>query len=497
MPHTTASSPADPGVPAAGHRRVLLSAWASAAEDVDDLPLAARLWDQVPDAAGASGRARAALLTGDPAGGLAVLEAVGAADVPDDGPRSFDHVVALACRAALGRADELARLVAVGGVLPASVRLSYLYALGAAADAAGQRGVADEAWRAVVVEHGVRTPYVLSRFLAAWVQGRDRTDARAAAVRVLEAAHELAAAVPPPWEDALAAEGVVAELVRRGDGAGAALLATAVARTGPRSEVLDALAARHAPRRAVAPRVVPVVVAVAAAVASVALLAHAYAGVAVGALAVAAARRWWRPVVDMTLVDGRVWDGLSALRYDDRLGRARDGASHVRLIPSLLTVAGLVAGWSAAGWWVAASAGLGQRVPDAVEAVVFAMLFLGVPGAALWGGIRLDRLRHRRAAGRRRAATEAAEQGQVATCRCWQGTAVTGRFARGYASEHLVPSAGPPVEVGRGAALRACPLSGMRWLVTTSPSGASTVLLRGPAPAPAAAAAGDEGSGYL
>lgn len=495
------SAPPAPG-PSLGDatrdRRDLVGAWARAAEDVDDLGLATELWRQVDGEQAVSGRARVALLAGDAAGALALLEGQGAGDVPSDGPRTLDHLVVLGCRAALGRADELSRLVAVGASVPPQVRLVYLYVLGAAAEGAGRQDLADEVWRSVVVDHGVRTPYALSRFLASWVQARRGPDARAVVTHVASAAHSLVDAVPRPWQDAAALEATTRELVARDDAAGAALLATAVSRLGPPSDAVDALVAAHTPRRQHLQRVVPIGVLLVAAVVSWLVLRHGMPGIAVGAAALAASRRWWPAVRGWSLVDGRAWDGLVALRFDARTGGPREKTSQLRLLPTLAAVVGGAIGVTLGGLWMQWAFDPARQLPSPVVGVVAGLLWLGLPGLAIWGGIRTDRERRRRADVRRRLQADAVEHQQAATCRCWEISTVVGEFAERYATAHLTPAPDPAPVVSRAASVGVCPLSGVRWLATVSTTGASSVLLRGTGPTTSVAPAPAPGAGgYL
>ena len=180
-------------------RRQLVTAWAGAADNADELDLASRLIDESGLSAQetASRRASIEFLRGDAAGAMAILTEVGRADVPADGPRHIDHVVALGARAVGGEHASFARLVSVGATIPGAFRPMYLYVLAVTGDRLGQLGVADEAWRALAVDHGVHTPLVLSRFLAGWVAGRDTHDADRAAVRVVEAAESAACSIAP------------------------------------------------------------------------------------------------------------------------------------------------------------------------------------------------------------------------------------------------------------------------------------------------------------
>lgn len=486
------------GDAAAADRHDLVGAWARAAENIDDIALATDLWAGVDGEEGASGRARVALLAGDPTGALAELEGRGVDQVPDDGPRNLDELVVLGCRAALGREDDLSRLVAVGATIAPQLRLLYLYVLGAAAEGAGRRDLADEVWRSVVVDHGVRTPYALRRYAATWVQARSGTDVRAVVTRVATAAHGLIDVVPRPWEDVAALEAATRELVARDDAAGAALLATAVSRLGPRSDALDALVAEHTPRRRVLRRVVPIAVLVVAYVVSGVVLHHAGPGIAVGAAALWAAGRWWGPVDGWTVCDGRAWSALVALRYDPRTDAPTEGTSQLRLLPTLATFVGGGVGAALGAVWWQWSLDPAHPVPVAVSGAVGMVLWFGPPAFSAWAGIRTDRARRRRAEIRRRVEADAAELRQAATCRCWEVSALVGRHAEGYATAHLVGAASPPPVVARAASVQACPLSGMRWMATTSSTGTSVVLLRGPAPAAAAVPTAPPGTGgYL
>lgn len=476
----------------------LLGAWARAAEDVDDLELAAALWAQAGGAQGASGRARVALLHGDAAAAVAALQGAGVDTVPPDGPRTLDELVLVGARAALGHQDDLSRLLAVAAVIPPQLQLLYLYVLGAAAGGAGRQDLADEVWRRVVVDHAVRTPYALSRFLATWVQQRRHDDVRSVVSQVVAAADSLVEAVPRPWEDVAALEATRRQLVARGDSAGAALLAVAVSRLGPRSDAVDSLVEALRPRRRALQRVVPLVVVVAAVVASVVVLHHGLPGIAVGGVALWAARRWWPPVHGWALGDGRAWESFMAVRFDAASNGPKERSTHLRVLPVLAGVVGGVVGIVLAGMWWEWSTDPVHGVPVTLSGVVGGLLWFGVPAASIWAGVRGDRERRRRREVQQRVAADAVDLRQAATCRCWASSALVGRFAELYTTAHLAAAPHPAPVVGRPAAVHVCPLSGMRWMSTTSVTGASAVLLRGPAPsAPDAPHAGTGDGGYL
>ncbi|WP_146844151.1 hypothetical protein [Cellulomonas terrae] len=478
-------------------RRQLVMAWAGAADNADELDLATRLIEEsgLPAQETASRRAGIAFLRGDAAGAMAILTDVGRADVPAGGPQHLDHVVALGARAVGGDHASFARLVAVGAAIPGAYRSMYLYVLAVTGDRLGQVGVADEAWRALAVDHGVHTPLVLSRFLAGWVAGRDTQDGNRAAVRVIEAAESLRATSPRPWEDASTTKRTADALVQRGDTAGAAMLVAAVVRTSPPQPRLAELGERIRPAASKAAVVVPFLVA------AVATLAAGVLGLLAGVVLIRLVRRSWRIIPSMSLVDERAWFGLDRLQFDARKQRTTDGTTQVRGLVVLLVLVGLIAGSVAA----AGLSGLGSdywpTAPDAIAVGLWLVPLVALPVLGGVLGVRAVRLLDARAILRRDADEDRARLAGATSCRCWESSGLTGPFAAAYASVHLRPSPDPGLSTppaGRTTVTLECPLSGVRWLSTTTESGISALLLRGTPRVASDAPTGWTGSGgYL
>lgn len=480
-------NPADRSIPPTwtdADRDDLLADWAAGAELVDELELAEALWADVPDARGPRGLARAALLQGDPGRALTLLTSVGAGEVPDDGPRTFDDVLVLGARAALGSDEDMSRLLGLGAVLPAERQVPYLYVLATAAEPAGQPDVAAAAWRGLAEQHGVRTPHVVSRTVEHAVLARSADDPGRAAVQVLAAANDLAVGPAPPWDDPSTLLGVVAALEARGDRSGAALLARAVTLTGPSTPALRALGGTYRVRRRLWDVVVPALAAVL--VVPVAVVVTGRPGAALlGALAAVLARavglRRWHTASGMSLTDGRAWDALAGHRRDSRSGRVTT-STPVHPVPTVTGLVGGAAGLALAGWWTDVTSPPSQLVPDGVALTVLLVVVLAAPALGVWIGVAVDRERRDRRARESRRGAAVVRHEVAGTCRCWQAAVLDGPFALDYAERHLRPApAGAPG--GRpGASTWSCPLSGTRWLLTTGRRAGSPVLLRGRAP---------------
>lgn len=483
-------------LPPDSDRSQLVASWAAAADLADELQLAAGLVDEsgLPAAETCSRRAGIAYLSGHPDVALAILAEQGRADVPADGPLHGDHVLALGARAGVGDDAAFARLVGVGGIVPPSHRPWFLYVLAVAAERVGELALADDAWRALAVDHGVQTPLVQSRFLAGWVAGRDTRDADLAVGRVMEAAGSLRASTPRPWDDPSVTERTVDALVLRGDPAGAALLAAAVVRTTRPDTRLTELSTRTRPEVHRAPTVVPLLAA------AVATIAAAVPGLILGLLVVRYLRLRWRAIPSLTSVDERVWFGIAGLRFDARNERTSNGSTQVRGLIAILVLVGFIAG-------IAAGAGLSSLQsrwwPDAPVVVHVTMWLVSLVGLPLLGGYlgtRWARVEDVRTMHRRDTDEDRARLAGAASCRCWESAGLVGPFAGAYATAHLRPSTEPGMTrppAGRTTLVLECPLSGVRWLATTTESGISALLLRG-TPRPARADAPVTGTGgYL
>ncbi|WP_432456820.1 hypothetical protein [Cellulomonas iranensis] len=462
--------------------------WAQHAEALGEPGLAADLLTTV-DGADVGHLARLALLDGRPADALTLLARGGDDVVPAHGPTSPEHVVAAAARAAQGDEGALVTLLHVGSrVADPQQRADFLRLLAAAAGPAGRHDLADDAWVTLVSEHGDRTPQGLGGWAAAHVARRDAARSTDAVRAVVGVARGLQEALPAAADDAGATTLAVRDLQRRGDRAGAALLAAAVARGGRTSPDLRALRDETALHRRRAPTVVPWILALL-------LLPLGVVGIALGIGVVEVLRRVWRRVPGVSLCDERVWDTVDGARLDD--GRQTGAHSEVRPLPALAALAGFVAGIGVAFEVDARVRALVPGLGDGWAMLLWAVPLLGVPALSFVLVESARRALVRRRVAREGAADRAAQLRSAGACRCWDPVAAVGPFAAAYASEHLV-AAPRCTSLPRGTAVRRCPLTDVPWLVTTTTGGRAQLVLRGAPPLPAAAAPPPPGTaGYL
>ncbi|WP_421734575.1 hypothetical protein [Cellulomonas sp.] len=479
MPDAREPLPTVRATPPTADRARLLASWALAADAIDELELAAALMDEagLPATETASRRAGIAYLRGTPQETVRILGELGMTAVPAEGPQRIEHVLLLGAQAATGDHPAFARLVALGGSIPAEHRAWFLYVLAVAAERCGRLEIADDAWRSLAVDVGVSSSLVLSRFLSGWVAGRDTRDADRAMSQVLQAAQALRSASPRPWQDASTMRRTVEALDLRGDSAGAALLTAAVGRTSPPDPRLAELAACYRPEVRRAPVVVPVVVA------AVATLVAAVPGLAAGVALVIMLRSRWRAVPSLSMTDERVWFGLGAMRFDAR--KVQEGASQqVRSLVVVLVLGGaLLAVLASVGLWSAAQE-VWPDVPLLVQVAIWLVPVVVLPAVGGALGQWLLRDADLRALRRRDAEHDRQIVAEARRCACWEVASLIGPRADAYVAVHLRPVSGPDMEVstaGRAATVFACPLSGVRWLATTAESGVSTLLLRGTA----------------
>lgn len=461
-----------------------LRSWAGLAEAVGAPRLAGDLLVAAPHLVGDGELARLALVDGRPADALALLARTGRDVVPPHGPTCPDHVVAAAARAAQGDGDALGVLLAFGSALAdRDVRGFFLRLLAAAAHGGGRHALADDAWVSLVVEHGDRTPQGLGGWAAARVASRDATRSDEALGAVLGAARELRDALPAAADDATATTLAVRALQHRGDHAGAALLAAAVARGGRSSPDLRALRDATALRSRRAAGVVPVL-------AAVVLLPLGVVGIALGIGIIRLLQHTWRRVPDVSLSDERVWFTVDGARADD--GRQAGAHSEVRAVPALAAACGFVAGIGLAlevdAWVRTLVPGLG----DGWAMLLWAVPLLGAPVVAFLVVEHVRRFLVRRRLARREAADRAAQLETAGSCRCWDSLArrtvrrrVRPRAPRGRRRAPGRPAGGcggeplPPVR---------CSVAGHHHGERSSRSGAAGCA---PAPTGPAGAAGD------
>jgi len=475
-------------------RTDLLLAWGAGADAVDDLALARSLWDQsgAPAERLVLNRSLALLLSGEPAEGLRVLADGGFDDVPADGPRCLEHVNALACQAALGDPAAFSRLLGCGASVPPAGRGAYTYALALAAERLGHLTVADEAWRALAIDHRAETPLVLSRFVGGWVASRRPEDG---VTRAMQGAAIIRSATPRPWHDPVVLERAIDVLQRRGDPAGAAMLAAGVQRTSPSSTALGDVVARVRPHVRRAAMVVPYSVAAVLCLAGLPGMVMAFCLVMVS-------HQYWRVVPELSREDEKAWRGIEQLRFDQRHDRAADGRTQVRGLVVLGALLGLVAGVTLAAAVTDLTDGSQSDAALLLQLGAWLLGLVGLPVLGAFGGQRILRVRGVRALRAREAAEDRARLADASACRCWGTVAFTGLVAGAYAQTHLHPvgDVAPPVApAGRSAGtVLVCPLSGIRWLATATESGRSALLLRGTPPAAVAPAPAVPGTGgYL
>ena len=223
-----------------------LPAWAGLADRLDRIELARRLLEvaaPAPDLGLTT--ARVQLLAGRP---TEAMETLGAAGVRSsaDADSGVEGVLVAACAAANGNDEAFRALLSASAGLAekpaAAVYCAYLVA--AAAEARGDREIADQAWSSLVVRHQVRTALTVPRWAVAELVLRDNTDglpvirSLAGVTSALERLGHRLATDPQPALDA--ADG----LVQRGDAAGARLLLDLLTRrNGKISRLQTALAA--------------------------------------------------------------------------------------------------------------------------------------------------------------------------------------------------------------------------------------------------------------
>ncbi len=345
-----------------------------------------------------------------------------------------------------------------------------------------------------MVDHRVTTPLVLSRFLAGFVANRDRTNDDATVRAVMSAAAELRKDTPHPWEDADVTTRTVQALSARGDTAGATLLVAAVARTSPASAEPEALETETRPPRLRAPLLVPYLLPLVLAPAGI-------LGIVGGLFLVRLIRQGWRVMPSLSWTDEKAWSAITQLKFDVRRGRARS-SSQLRGLVMLGVLLGLIVGSALA---VGAYSVVADLWPGAAESAGVLLAILLVVGGPVLGGLLGSwclRIRDVRAIRGSYVKQDRERLAAAGTCRCWETARLSGSFAAAYATAHLRVSTEQPFHgqlAGRSVSSAECPLSGVRWLATTTWSGRTALLLRGtPRTAPTSTPAVQTGTGgYL
>lgn len=461
-------------------RRDLLLAWAASADAFDEIALSELLVEasDAPPRDVAGVRARMAVTAGQPGRALEQLALLDVVETSPDGPRSMDDVVLLAAKAQQGDRTAFSALVAASSVVGSAGRLTYLVLLASAAEHVGQRRMADQVWGSLV-SGGAVTQLTMSRFVAGHVAARHTENADLAASSVFEAALALQDAWPRPWDDPSTLESAVAVLEARGDRAGAALLAAAVARTSPPDPRLRDAVDRLRPATRRAALVVPWLVWIGC------VVAGQLAGMAAGAWIFRTLRRTWRVAPELGAADEKVWFGIRQLRYD--VVRRAPRQSSTRPAHVLGALLGLVVGSAVAG---VASSALHSSFDSLADVLTFATPLVVGPVVGVVVAERARRRSELRTLRRQRDEQEAERRRALAGCRCGEGGGLVGLSADEYAHGHLRPDpAEAPPLLGSSARILRCDVSGMRWLSTRTGSGFSALLLRGTAPAGRAAGA--------
>jgi hypothetical protein len=360
-------------------------AWATAADDADELTQAASLYDTLPADLStpdvATARARLHLLQGRPDDARAELARHGWHEVPSQGPRTWPELVLAATLAAQGDVRAFQSLLeaasrGMGG--PGGSQVAYLVA--AAAEQSGQTPIADQAWTALALTYAVVTPLTVHHLAVAEVARRDPHDVEAACRVVATQARNLSALVPGPTDDPTPALAAAAALRSRGDDSGARLLLHAVDRMNPTIEQVAAALREVTPEREMRRHRSVVIALSVCAVLLAVPLGILGAGTAFGA-------RWlWNRNVSLPglrLTDSRVWRSIGTLRYDEASGGVRSGESSTSgwygVVGILGCGVGAFVGYATS---TAASAALGRDV-TAVSTGMWLLGLVGVPTLAL------------------------------------------------------------------------------------------------------------------
>lgn len=459
-----------------------LPVWAEVADDADHIGLALDLLPAGQEqSAAAVTRARLLLMAGRDHDALAELAAHHITEPSATGPVTWQDCVLAACLA--GGGDEQAYRwllrAATGTTGPAGTAVTYL--LAAAAGQCGEQVAADQAWRGLAVDRGVRTGLTVARAAEALVAARDRVDATLA-TRAIAGAAALIESCAAPDEDPQPALAATDALERRGDPAGARLLLTALVRRNPPSPALSsALAAQAAPPGGLRYQAV----AVTAVLAGLALVL-----VPGGVLALIFGRQAWlrlMPLPGLSRTDSRALRNFRALQYDPETGRA--GNVRSRELSGLNIIMVIVA-LILATVVIHAVASLQDRT--GLHGTSADVGLIGLTAAALAGlafAARAGWQRHaQRRAQRQRQAQERAWAGSATQCRCWNTRYLSGRFSRAYRNGHLqpVPDRAAVSRLSEAlnvtATLLRCPRTGVLWLDSALPGGLP-LLMRGPVPA--------------
>jgi len=440
-------------------------------------------------------RAEALVVAGAASEALRVLARAEVGQPAPDGPLLWGHLVLAAAHAATGSDQAWAWLTArlAGDVGSFRARLTRIAA--AAADARGDREVADQLWPEVVGLIGVLpSPRLAERIALASVLARNRDG------RPEELARDLGSAVRV-IRRSLAGEGdPVAAMVRtaggldaRGDMAGARLLLRTAVTAMPRDRRMTTALRHRRPKgtASTALKIGALTLVVAALVAVLVRMHLGGGGLLIGLALVFGSRVIPHP--GLTAAESRLWRGLGSLQFDPELGDTGEETSGSHgwygVVAIGGAVAGAVLGAQVPGWF--STAGQAPAWSTSGGALLAWLGLSLIAGAlAFFGARRVHRTLLRRSAERDSAGAQAVGEHHAGVCQCWDITSLWGTAAGIYAERHLVQMPGPALPVPVGGQLRRCPTTGLPWLVGPLGRDGRRLALRGVARAAEPAVAG-------
>lgn len=396
---------------------------------------------------------------------------------------SVEHLVRAAAQAALGNNNARDWLVLMSSQLVHSDLAGPLaLCLMRVGQARGDQGLSDAAYRQLPVL-GVTDRETAPMVAALTILRRDPVNADAAHENLSEAIAVLQSSCGPFADDAQPALDTAAELVRRGDAAGAVLLLTWVSRLNPQLDRVKASFAPLSPRKVGWSR--GMLISAAWSAAAVVSVFGLFFHVAAAALPMVAGVLLWQrfvPMRGMSLTDSRVYRRLRLLRPHPW------SAQELKR----LEIAAVVSAMVGAAWSVIAQAGVSSRlgvgwndVPLWIAVPIWVLGIAGVP-TVVW--MIFWRLRQRRLAKEERERTARLERDvSRGRCLCWRADQLYGAVAVASLGHHLRPIALPPVleqlshtYPQHQLLVASCNQSGAAWLrVLTSEEG-SFYLFRTP-----------------
>lgn len=407
-------------------------------------------------------------------------------DLPHDpSDVRLGHLVQAAADAALGVEGALTWLTSIAvPLLHSDAAELHAVCLARVGDALGDHRLADAAYRQLG-HLGFLNRTTTPRSAALVMLDRDRSDLDSAqqtlneALEMVQGCSQSLATDPEPLLQ------TAAELVARGDRAGAMLLLKWATRTDPRGrrvkEAFQPLSpARVGPARALLLGVLWLVFAV---VAGYGIWHHTPAALLPLAGGVALWNRYV-PLPGLSLVDSRLYRRLRPIQATPV---TREETVRYSIV-GVVTVAFSVM------WAFVALAAIGSRtgvawdrLPLWTTVLVWTVAMGVVPGLVTLGLWRSRRRRLAREEEQRRLATKHDLVAAGARCRCWTTPILLGSEAESYLDHHLhpveLPAAMASVAVahaGRALQTAYCGRTGAAWLRVTVAAEGAAYLLRGP-----------------